>query len=72
MFELLKPNKYYRAVAMASLVTDVLKLIASHNEITSTECAAILKQDHQKIVGAVKSILCFPQVRVYVLCYCWI
>lgn len=47
---------------MATLVADVLKLINTKNEVTSTECATLLDQDHQKIVGAVKSILCYPEV----------
>ncbi|XP_003744769.1 phenylalanine--tRNA ligase alpha subunit [Galendromus occidentalis] len=47
---------------MATLVKDVLALVGEKNELTSAEAARILSQDHQKIVGAVKSILCFPGI----------
>lgn len=47
---------------MALLVKDVLAFIGQKGEVTSTEVAKALSEDHQKIVGAVKSILTFPEV----------
>ncbi|XP_022658103.1 phenylalanine--tRNA ligase alpha subunit-like [Varroa destructor] len=47
---------------MATLVRDVLALLEKKGELTSTQCAELLSQDHQKIIGAIKSILSFPEV----------
>ena len=53
------------AYAMADLADVILQYVDKHGQFDTLKLAAELKEDHQKIVGAVKSVQSLGEVRIF-------
>lgn len=51
---------------MAAHAEKVLQYLAENGPVDSVKLSQIWNEDHQKIVGTVKSLLCLGEVRNYI------
>ena len=54
---------------MAAHAEKVLKYLEENGTVDSVKLSQLWNEDHQKIVGTVKSLLCLGEVSIILYCY---